>query len=492
MSAERFRIFAAAACLAALLPQTTPTAAQTMPAPDIQQKIDAVCACLMTKVVEKDDPHICQRLQDRMAASHVPGVSIAVIHDGAIEWAQGFGVAEVGGRAVTAETLFQAGSISKPVAAMAALRLVEQGRLALDADVNHALTSWKLPANTAAPGAVTLRQLLSHTAGLTVHGFPGYAAGAALPSLVQILNGEPPANTAPVRIEAPPGSRWKYSGGGYTIAQLLLEGISRQSFPQLMQDTVLGPIGMRSSTYEQPLPVALRSGAATPYRANGTPIPGGFHTYPEMAAAGLWSTPTDLARYVIEVQRSLRGDANHVLSAEMTREMLTPGLGRHALGLPIGGSPDDPFFSHGGIDAGFEAILVGYQQRGEGAIVMTNAQGGQLLAGEILRSIAHVYGWPDLHPIVRSSIAVDPALLATYAGVYQLTPTFAVTITLEGGKLMSQATGQGKIELFAEAPSRFFVKPVDAPLEFFTASSGQITHLVLHQNGQEMRGERKP
>lgn len=463
-----------------------------MPSPEIQRRIHDVSACLRTKVEEKDDPHACQSLQDRMAAYHVPGVSIAVIHNGSIEWAQGFGVAQVGRGPITADTLFQAGSISKPVAAMAALHLVEQGKLTLDSDVNQALTSWKIPASAAAPGAVvTLRELLSHTAGLTVHGFPGYAAGAPIPTLVQVLDGEKPANTAPVRLEAAPGSRWKYSGGGYTVMQQLLLDVSHQPFPKLMHDTVLAPIGMTRSTYEQPLPTELRSGAATPYKANGARIDGGFHTYPEMAAAGLWTTPTDLARYAIEIQRSLRGDANRVLSAEMTKQMLVAGQGSHGLGLPIGGTPENPFFSHGGIDEGFEAVLVAYQKIGDGAVIMTNAQGGQLLANEILRSIALVYGWPDFHPIVRTSVRVDPAILSTYTGVYEFTPTFSITITLENGQLISQATHQRKIPIFPESQSKFFTKIVDAQFEFFATDAGQISHMVLHQNGQDMRGERK-
>jgi CubicO group peptidase (beta-lactamase class C family) len=162
---------------------------------------------------------------------------------------------------------------------MAALRLVEEGRLSLDSDVNQTLTSWKAPPSAAAPGAaVTLRELLNHTAGLTVQGFPGYASGTPIPTLVQILNGEKPANTDPVRLEVPPGSRWKYSGGGYTVMQQLLIDVSHQPFTKLLHDTVLAPIGVTRSTYEQPLPAALRSGAATPYNADGSPVEGGFHT----------------------------------------------------------------------------------------------------------------------------------------------------------------------------------------------------------------------
>jgi CubicO group peptidase (beta-lactamase class C family) len=375
---------------------------------------------------------------------------------------------------------------------MAALHLVEHGKLSLDSDVNQALTSWKIPPSTAAPGAVvSLRELLTHTAGLTVHGFPGYAGDAAIPTLVQVLNGEKPANTDPIRLEAAPGSRWKYSGGGYTVMQQLLQDVSQQPFPKLLHNTVLAPIGMTSSTYEQPLPVELRPGAATPYRANGATVEGGFHIYPEMAAAGLWTTPSDLARFAIEIQRSLRGDANHVLSTDMTRQMLVPGQGHYGLGLVIGGPSDNPYFAHAGVDEGFEGELVAYQQTGDGAIIMTNAQGGQRLAAEILRSIASVYGWPDFQPIKRTSVEVDSAILSTYTGVYELSPTFSIAITLQNGRLMEQATNQRKLPLFPESSSKFFMKVVDAEVEFFATEAGQISHLVLHQNGKDMRGERK-
>ena len=465
-----------------------------MLSPEIQRRIERVCACLTTPIVEKDDPHACQTLHDRMTADRVPGISITVIHNGEIEWAQGFGVAQLDGAPVTAETLFQSGSISKPVAAMAALRLVQGGKLSFDTDVNQALTSWKIPPSVTAPEAVvTLRELLNHTAGLTVQGFPGYVAGTPIPTLVQILNGEQPANTALVRLEAPPGSRWKYSGGGYMVMQQLLIDVSHEQFAKLMHDAVLAPIGMTRSTYEQPLPVELRADAATPYNVDGTPVAGGPHTYPEMAAAGLWTTPTDLARYVMEIQRSLRGDANHVLSVEMTKQMLVPGQGNYGLGLVIGGSPENPYFSHGGINAGFESSLVAYQRTGEGAVVMTNTQGGQQLADAVIRSIASVYGWPNFHPIVRASIAVDPAVLATYVGVYEIDsdPKYSLDIRLENGQLVVHSPFRPKYQLFPKSQNEFFAKVISTEFEFLGMNSGRVAHLVLHYGGEETRGERK-
>jgi CubicO group peptidase (beta-lactamase class C family) len=460
--------------------------------PDVQAHIDKVTACLTGPIVEKDDQHACHTLKERMAEMHVSGVSIAVVHEGKIEWAQGFGVQQLGGKPVTPDTLFQAGSISKPVAAMAALRLVQQGKLSLDADVNQTLTSWKVPPSTAAPGAtVTLRELLTHTAGFTVHGFPGYAANETVPTLVQVLNGEKPANTDPIRLESIPASKWNYSGGGYTVMQQLVLDVAKEPFPNLLHDTVLAPIGMTHSTYQQPLPEDRHALAATPYNGDGTPVEGGAHTYPEMAAAGLWTTPSDLARYMIENQRSLHGQANHVLSPEMTKQMMTAGQGNWGLGLQIGGSPSNPYFSHGGVNAGFESLFVAYEQNGEGAVVMTNVQGGSQIAAEIMGSIATEYHWPDFHPVVRTTVKVDPAILARYVGTYELAPTFSIVVTLENNQLMAQATNQPKFPIFPQSETEFFLKLVDAQLEFFKDDKGQTSYLMLHQNGHDAKGVKK-
>ncbi len=459
---------------------------------ETQQHIKDVEAGLLSGVVVKGDTHATHTLSERMATMHVPGVSIAVVHHGVIEWAQGFGVMSVGGAPVTAETLFQAGSISKPVAAMATLHLVQEGKLSLDADVNTELTSWKLPDAPVAGGKpVTLRELLTHTGGTTVHGFPGYAVDAPVPSLVQVLNGEKPANTPAIRIEAAPGSRWNYSGGGYTIMQQMVVDVTKEPYPKFLHDTVLKPIGMTHSTYEQPLPVEWRAKAATPYAGDGKPIAGGAHTYPEMAAAGLWTTPTDLARYLIEVQRSLKGEANHVLSQKMTKEMLTPGMGEWGLGLLIAGSETNPHFGHGGSNAGFESDMMAYENGGDGAVVMTNGQQGSRLADEVMRAIAVVYHWPDLQPKVRTAVTVDPKILADYVGTYQLAPKFSLVLTVDDGHLVLQATGQDSLPMFAESETKFFLTAVDAEIEFFKDDQGKVSYLVLRQNGHETKGLKK-
>src|SRR5580704_6639707 len=202
--------------------------------PDVEQHIQHVTAGLIGGVVLKGDEHATHTLADRMMELNVPGVSIAVLHNGKVEWARGFGVRSLGGPPVNAQTMFQAGSISKPLAAMACLRLVQQGKLSLDADVNTYLTNWKFPSDPAAQGKpITLRELLTHTAGTTVHGFPGYASTEPVPTLVQVLDGQKPANTQPIRSEAVPGTRWNYSGWGYTIMQQVLHDVTKEPFPKL-------------------------------------------------------------------------------------------------------------------------------------------------------------------------------------------------------------------------------------------------------------------
>lgn len=468
----------------------------TVPAPTSQKEIDrhiqSVESCLLPPVIVKDEPKPCTTLAQRMTELHVSGVSIAVIHDGRIEWAKGYGTRQIGGDSVQADTLFQAGSISKPLAAMGALHLVQEGKLSLDTDINKSLTSWKLPPSTAAPEAiVTLRELLTHTAGLTVHGFPGYAAGAPVPTLVQVLNGEAPANTAPIRMDSLPGKAWRYSGGGYTVMQQLVIDTTKEPFPKFLHDAVLAPLGMTHSTYQQPLPEYLRSNAAMPYDTHGIAIPGGPHTYPEMAAAGLWTTPSDLCRYIIGVQNSLRGKSNHVLSKFMIQQMLVPGKGNWGLGVELGGSSTNPWFSHGGVNEGYESLFVGYSRNGEGAVVMTNAQGGSRLAAEVMKAIATEYNWPDWRPTERMKVKVAPAILARYVGTYQFFPGFNITFTLEGDQLMTQATNQPKFPLYPESPTKFFLKVVDAEVEFFTDDKGQVSYVIQHQDGRDYKGVRK-
>lgn len=355
---------------------------------------------LLPATAVKGGPATAMTLAERMKHHRVPGVSIAVIDGGVIAWARSYGVVEAGSeKPVSLDTLFQAASISKPVAAMAALQMVEREKLKLDEDVNLKLKSWKVPdGELTREQKVTLRRLVSHSAGLTVHGFRGYAADEPAPTLLQALDGVKPANSAAIRVDILPGSKWRYSGGGYNVLQQLLIDISGKSFPELMRREVLERIGMEGSTYEQPLPASRSGQAATAHLRSGEPVKGKWHTYPEMAAAGLWTTPSDLARFAIELQQAYAGQSKKVISQAMAMQMLTEQIGGSGLGIGVGNRNGRPNFSHGGSNQGFRCMLFAYRDTGQGAVIMTNGDNGRALVEELMRSIAREYEWPDFRP----------------------------------------------------------------------------------------------
>lgn len=362
----------------------------------VQSRIARIEQGMLQEKAATDGAFKGMRLTERMAALKVPGISIAVINRGEIEWARGYGLANVAeGIPVTEHTRFQAASISKPVTAIAALYLVQAGNLSLDENINQRLTTWKLPDNAfTAQRKVTLRALLSHTAGIGVHGYLGYPEGQPMPTLLQILDGELPANSAPVRVENTPDSAWKYSGGGYEIVQLLLTETSQEQFDKFAKRVVLDKLGMHESSFT--LPTAWEPLASRAYLADGSPVTGKWHRYPEMAAASLWSTPSDLARLAIEIQKSLVGQSNKVLSQKMTMEMLTPGIETFGLGLFLGEETDKhKSFRHSGGAWGFRNMMFAYNSTGQGAVVMTNSDNGGQLVEEVLHAIAHEYGWTN-------------------------------------------------------------------------------------------------
>jgi CubicO group peptidase (beta-lactamase class C family) len=458
----------------------------------LEERIKRVENGLLPPFFIKGQPSAPMKLADRMKFYKTPGISIAVINKGRIEWARGYGVRETGGNeAVTPETLFQAASISKPVAAMAALLVVQQGKLDIDEDLNRKLNSWKVAENEFThEKKVTVRELLSHSAGLTVHGFEGYASDAPVPSLLQILDGVKPANSKPIRVDIPTGTKFRYAGGGYVLLQQLLLDVTGKQFPDFMQETLLKRIGMTHSTYDQPLPKKLGPQAAIGHRANGEKVKGNWHTYPEMAAAGLWTTPTDLARFAIEIQRSVAGKSNKVLTQEMTKQMLTPQVGGWGLGIGLAGEGAAARFNHGGANEGYRCLLVAFTNTGQGAVVMTNSDSGSSLGEEVLRSIAKEYGWVDYLPKEKVLAHVDPKIYGSYAGQYELAPNFFLTITSEEGRLMGQATGQSKLELFPESETQFFVVTVAVQITFVKDEKGQVTHLILRQGGQDITAKK--
>lgn len=449
----------------------------------IPSRIQHVENGLLPPVLVKGVP--AWTIQERMKYYKIPGVSIAVIKDYKVDWARSYGVKDLETKEpVTTDTLFLAGSISKPVAAMVALKKVEQGKITLDEDINAKLTTWKLPDNEfTAKHKVTLANLLSHTGGLTVHGFPGYAPSEKIPTLPQILDGTPPANTPAVRVNMEPGTKFRYSGGGVTIAQLAIMDIEKKPYPQIAQETVLGPLGMTSSTYSQPSPDEARKKAASGYRSNGKVVDGNYHLYPEMAAAGLWTTPTDLAKFAIEVQLSLQGKSNRVLAKETVARMVTPFItDAPGLGFFVEKHGQALYFGHGGADEGFRAGLLVNRDKGYGVAVMVNSDNGQII-DEIMRSVAKEYQWDEYLPQPLDVISIDASKLDDYTGRFLANPDRVLTVTKEGGRLFVEPTQSPKLELLAISATEFIRRDDNVRYTFVKSESGKLDTITIRFDG---------
>ena len=440
-----------------------------------------------------------QTLRERMAYYHTPGVSIAVIDDFEIEWAQGFGRRDVRSTSrVTTDTLFQAGSISKPIFALAVMRLVQEGQFDLDEDIHCYLSSWRVPANEGWQPRITLRQLLSHSAGLTVHGFPGYQASEKLPTVKQVLNGEGPANTPRVEVNILPGTQFRYSGGGTTVAQQALADFLKKPFPQIMDKLVIQPLGLTNSTYQQPLPNRWAQSAATAHPWKGIPLKGKFHTYPEMAAAGLWTTATDLAKVGLELLQVLHERKGHALLTKETIEsMLRPQLDHQkigegefvGLGFFCDGKNDAFHFGHGGWDEGFVALMRFYKNIGKGAVVMLNSNQGYPLLDEIMRALGEAYAWPEALP--KEKTAVQLPNLPDYAGLYATKAGAQFRVGVTGDALTLQYGQQPPLPIFPSSEVEFFTPALNVDLRFDRDDKAGIVALTVSQEGNQIRAEKQ-
>lgn len=435
----------------------------------------------MTNVVQAE-------VEADLAEFQVPGISWAVIEGGEIVERGSAGLVEAG-RAdpVTDRTLFQACSISKPVAIFALLRLVDQGVLDLDEDVNRRLESWQLPPTADWQPVVTLRQLASHSAGLTVHGFPGYRYGEQLPSARQILDGVLPATNFGVRVDTVPGTQFRYSGGGTVVVQQLLEDVTGTPFRQLAQELVLGPLGMSDSDYAQPLPEDRHSQAAVAHNAVGQPIEGRWHSYPELAAAGLWTTPSDLVTFAQAVKNSYDGVAGAPLSQQLAREALTPQVpssermgGLDSLGLGLFVGQGGRIFGHSGSNEGFRCHLLAYRDTGQGAAVMTNGDNGSWAVEKAFTRIAAARGWSDYPTELDERVVPDEAVLAEWVGTYRLRENVRFKVERAAVGFLVTFDGQSPMPFRAMAGDRISARTADTELRF---DDGGV---VFVQNGEEI------
>ena len=424
-------------------------------------------------------------IQKQMAAYKVNGLSIAVIKDYKIEWARGYGWADVKEkRPVTANTRFQAASISKSINSLALLKLVEQGKINLEADINDYLKTWKFPYDSLSNGKkINLANLLSHTAGLSVHGFGGYTPGDSIPTLVQILNGTRPSNSPAVRSLFEPSKKLEYSGGGTTISQLILMDITSKRYEDYLQKEVLQPLGMTNSFYNQPPPAGTKN-LATAYN-NGIEVKGKYHIYPEQAAAGLWTTPTDLAKYIIETQLAYEGKSAKVLSHSMMQKRLTPYIDSNAaLGVFITNPSGDAYFNHNGGNEGFLCTSYGSLKGGNGVVVMINADDFSIIH-EIVNSVATVYKWKDFYkPVFKKVFIISRDTMSIYTGNYLLGKD-TITIFFCGDKLCVKQNGQpaNGFNMIFNSATEFSVKDIPDASITFLYKEGKADALEINQGG---------
>jgi CubicO group peptidase (beta-lactamase class C family) len=449
--------------------------------PELEQQIQRVMSDLRVETtIPGQDLSPCP-LHQRMTETCTPAVSVGVIDEFELAWARGFGTLAAGTEAVSASTPFQCGSISKPVFALAVMKLAESGVIDLDADVNEYLTSWRLPASDGWQPRVSLRQLLSHTAGTTVHGFPGYPASGPWPTVIQVLRGVPPANTSPVVVDVLPGTQFRYSGGGTTIAQQAVVDVTGMPFPQLMRQLVLDPVGMMDSGFEQPPPFAARVAKSHPW--NGVATEGGYHVYPEMAAAGLWTTAADLARLGVELMRALRGISSRLgLTSETASSMLRPQLPDQSIGQEFVGigwvcaGKEETFrFWHDGWDHGYVATMLMLPASGKGVVVLVNSNGGWMLRGEIAAAVGREHGWPELKDVPKIG-TIDPNV--AFAGSYA-SANASLRVTQDGERLLVELASQPALPVYPAAAGEFFARAINLRLRFAGADPARPSELTV-------------
>ena len=407
-------------------------------------------------------------IEERMDHYGVPGVSIAVIHEGKIAWTKTYGYLDKeSDRPVTTSTPFQAASISKPVTAYGALVLAEKGKIDLTADINSQLTHYQLGENEfTADKKVNVKNLLNHSAGVNIHGFLGYSPGLPVPELLQVLNGQAPANSDSVLVNKIPEESYRYSGGGYNIVEQLMIQVEGKTFPEIMDEHVLQPLGMTNSTYAQPLPESKLKDAPTGYLPDGTMVTGRRHTYPEMAPAGLWTTPEDLAKFTINLQETLNGDGANVLSQEMTDLMLTPFVDdRVGIGIFINPRRDEIYFGHGGWNEGFSSDLVAHKDKGYGVVVMINSNHPAFIS-ELIRSVALTYKWNDYFSVYERAENGKP-LPETALGKYIVRGYDYIQVVREGDQLMYRDGPEEELTEFIQvSDSTFVIRDHDVRFQF--------------------------
>lgn len=464
---------------------------------DVQARMANVENGLIASVVNAGSEPAGMSLSDRMQHYQVPGVGIAVINNGRIEWAKGYGVIEAGGtQAVTTDTVFQAASVSKPISVTGIMLLAQAGVIDITRNVNDYLTSWHLADNDLTKtNKATVQRLMSHTGGINVSGFAGYTVGNAIPTLLQVLNGGPPADTEPIGVIYEPGTRYSYSGGGMEVLQQMAEDVTKMPFRSYMKNNVFDRLGMNSSDFVQPMTGPLAARAAKGHDMNGVVLPGGWRIYPELIAAGLWTTPTDLATLFLEVQKAAVFDKGALLTQETANRILTQQPNSNSsmgLGFALIEGKGGLIFKHSGSVFGYKSYASVYRDRGQGIAIMMNGDNGYALMMEIERSVAKVYGWSDDGVSKVGLVDVPLSILQTYAGNYSAMldgQALQIEIYLVGNALMIKSTMQGtgsRSDLYPTANDTFLLRDdtiITGTLVFSKDGSGEVIFTISTPEG---------
>ena len=492
-------------CLASLLgcteSETLPASPSSPSSPAEESKEADLLKTGLTERIRIEGQEVdYQSLEQRQAHYNVPGVSVAFMRNGQIAWTMQSGVKDLATElAVDENTVFQAGSISKPAFAAILMKYREDNPLDLNADVNTFLTSWQLPKHEwSGQEAVSLRRLLSHTAGTTVHGFPGYAAGEPVPTLQQVLEGAFPANTDAVVVDIKPGTQMRYSGGGTTLAQLTLQDVANEPLPTMSQRLLFKPLGMTRSGFEQPISTNLSNNMATPYDGDGAPIKGGPHTYATLAAAGMWSTPSDMLKMVSSVRSAYLGQKTDWISQATAQELLTnntPTNEAPNVGIGFFINMDDSGeilgFGHGGADAGFMSQLYIELNTGNGYAIMTNGSNGRQLITELEIRLKEALDVGYSEAEIKTVVPISQDELSQYIGTYAVTKPVIVDVVLEksaNGFVLNALPYVENEEYFHEGDGRFFAKN-GSSIGFEGDDESRLTKVLVMDGG--IRGVRK-
>ena len=487
-------------CLASLLGCTEPETLSASPSAAAESKEANLLKSGLAERIRIEGQEVdYQSLEQRQAHYDVPGVSVAFMRNGQLAWTMQSGVKDLTTElAVDENTVFQAGSISKPAFAAVLMKYRQDNSLDLDADVNTLLTSWQLPEHEwTGQDVVSLRRLLSHTAGTTVHGFPGYAAGEPVPTLQQVLEGAFPANTDAVVVDIQPGTQMRYSGGGTTLAQLTLQDEANEPLPTMSQRLLFKPLGMTRSGFDQPISKKLSNNMATPYDGDGAPIKGGAHTYATLAAAGMWSTPSDMLKMASGVRSAYLGQKTDWISQASAQEMLTnntpsiepPNVG---IGFFINMSDDGEVlgFGHGGADAGFMSQLYLELDTGNGYAIMTNGNNGRQLISELEIRLKEALSVGYSEAEVRKLVPISPKELSKYIGTYVVTNPVSVDVVLEktaNGFVLNALPYVENEEYFHEGEGLFFAKNGSSVRFEMDEKNGLVEALVMDGNIRGVR-----